>query len=144
MMGQADMETVIKNLDHRVEGIEQILPTLATRAELQAAIAPLATREEMRAAIREAVAPLPTRDEMHATIRSESERTRTYIDQRVDETHTFMKVLTETVRDDIRLLAEGQVGLREQIAELRTEVKAEIKGLDQRVTRLEASRSRRR
>ncbi len=38
----------LKNLDRRLSKVEQILPTLATKAELQAAIAPLATKEDVR------------------------------------------------------------------------------------------------
>ena len=40
--------THLKNLGRRLQKVEQILPTLATKAELQSAIAPLATKEELR------------------------------------------------------------------------------------------------
>ena len=93
MMGQAEIEALVKNIDQRTERIEQILPTLATRA---------------------------------------------YIDEKLDQTHTFIRVMTESIRDDIRLLAEGQVGLHHRIGEVRTELKSDIKGLDQRLTRVEA------
>ena len=46
-MDQNEMEQDLRNLDRRVEGIEQILPTLATRAELQGA------KVELRTAIDE-------------------------------------------------------------------------------------------
>ena len=39
----------LENLDRRLANVEQILPRLATAEELQAAIAPLATRAELRA-----------------------------------------------------------------------------------------------
>ena len=42
----SEMETVLKSLDRRVGRIEQILPTLATKADL------LATRDELRTEIR--------------------------------------------------------------------------------------------
>lgn len=119
MMGQAEMEKVIKNLDHRVKRIEQILPTLATREDLREAIAPLATRDE-------------------------SIKTRTYIDQKIDETHTFMKALTETVRDDIRLLAEGHISLHQRIDRLEIGLTTEMKRLEQRIERVETTRPRRR
>ena len=38
----------LENIDRRLMRLEQILPTLATKAELQAAVAPLATRDELR------------------------------------------------------------------------------------------------
>jgi len=69
-MEMPEIEQVVRNIDRRLERVEQILPTLATREELQAAIAPLATREEMHAAIQAAVAPLATREEMHAAIQA--------------------------------------------------------------------------
>ncbi len=80
-MDSSDVVKVLGNLDRRVARIEQYLPSLptreemqqglheavaplATRGEMQVAIAPLATRGEMQAAI----APLATREEMQAAI----------------------------------------------------------------------------
>lgn len=40
----------LEKFDRRLDHVEQILPTLATKEELRAAVAPLATREELRAA----------------------------------------------------------------------------------------------
>ncbi|MGE0445297.1 MAG: hypothetical protein AB7P99_08705 [Vicinamibacterales bacterium] len=48
-MGERSVEQTVRDLDTRVERIEQILPTLATKADLAAAVAPLATRAEMLA-----------------------------------------------------------------------------------------------
>ena len=66
------------NLDRRLARVEQILPTLATKEELRAAIEPLATKEELR-----------------QTVREECERSRRHMD-----------VLIEGQREDIQLLAE--------------------------------------
>jgi hypothetical protein len=44
----SEMETVLKNLDQRVGRIEQILPTLATKADLEK----FATKAELRDEIR--------------------------------------------------------------------------------------------
>jgi len=63
-MAEDSLHTTLTNIDVRLTRVEQILPGLATREELHAAIAPLATREELHAAI----APLATREEMHAAI----------------------------------------------------------------------------
>jgi hypothetical protein len=137
-MEARQMESLLRNLDRRTERIEQILPTLATKEELRAAIAPLATKEELRAAItplatkgelRAAVAPLATKAELH----EEGERTRRHFD-----------VVAESLRDDIRIIAEGQIGLGRRVVDLRLELKQNIAGLDKRVTRLEASKKRRR
>jgi hypothetical protein len=67
------------NLDHRVDRIEQFLPTLATRDEVCVMIADattplatkaelLATKAELRAAIDEAVANLATKDELREAV----------------------------------------------------------------------------
>ena len=63
-MADDSLHTTLRNIDVRLTRVEQILPGLATREELHAAIAPLATREEMHAAITAAVAPLATREEL--------------------------------------------------------------------------------
>src|SRR6266545_1137492 len=89
----------LENLDRRLAKVEQFLPILATKEELQAAIAPLATKEEVQAAI----ALLATKEELHAAIallatkeelREEGERSRRHMD-----------VLSERQRGDIQLLA---------------------------------------
>ena len=99
-MDQDMIGTHLTNLDRRLARVEQILPTLATKEELLAAIAPLATKEELRAAIaplatkeelRSAIAPLATREEL----REEGERSRRHMD-----------VLIEGQREDIQILAE--------------------------------------
>ena len=68
----------LENLDRRLARVEQILPTLATRDELHAAIAV-------------AVAPLATKEEL----REEGERSRRHTD-----------IVGEALRSDIQLLAD--------------------------------------
>ena len=77
----------LENLDRRLANVEQILPQLATKEELRAAIALLATKEELQAAI----APLATR----AELRAEGERLQRHMD-----------IVGEALRSDIQLLAE--------------------------------------
>jgi hypothetical protein len=139
-MAPHDIPAMLENLDRRTERIEQILPTLATKEELRIAIAeavaPLATKEELRTAIAEAVAPLATKAEVRSAIAEEGERTRRHFD-----------VVAEGLRDDIRLIAEGQVALQRGFEDQRQEfsaLKADVASLDVRVTRLEADRPRRR
>ncbi|MCY4638439.1 MAG: hypothetical protein OXG04_28730 [Acidobacteria bacterium] len=102
------MDRRFDNLEVRVDRIEQILPTLATKDDLQAAIEPLATKaelqaakEELRAEIAAAVEPLATklelrelRTEVLARIADSEQRMRTHFD-----------VVTESLRDDIKLIA---------------------------------------
>ena len=128
-MEQPELETVVRNLDGRVARIEEILPTLVTKEDLKAALAPLQTRDEMHEAIekaiQKAVDPLATKVE----VRNEGARTRRHFD-----------VVAESLRGDIQLIAEGQVALQQRFEELRTELKGDIAGLDRRLMRLEASR----
>ena len=102
-MPETLLPELVRNIDRRVEAIEQILPTLATKQDLQEAIAPLATREEMHAAIAAAVAPLATREEM----RAESETARRHA-----------TVLFEDLRDDNRIILEHLVALSARVDQL--------------------------
>ena len=79
----------LENLDRRLARVEQILPTLATKEELRAAIAPLATRQELDDKLAAQAADL------RREIRDEGERSRRH-----------MEILIEGQRGDIQLLAE--------------------------------------
>jgi hypothetical protein len=131
-MDPQPLEEVVRNVDLRLTRVEQILPTLATKVELQEAIAPLATKVELQVAIGEAVAPLATKvelQELREEMRHEGKRTRRHFD-----------VVAERLEGHIRLIAEGQVLLQERFEDLRTDLKADIAQLDRRVMRLEAAR----
>lgn len=78
------MERRIDNLEGRVDRIEQILPTLATRDDLLAAIEPLATKAELQ----------DLRAEVLTRIADSEQRMRTHFD-----------VVAESLRDDIKLIA---------------------------------------
>ena len=121
------------NLDRRLTRVEQILPTLATKADFEtaisAAVAPLATKAELDEKLAAAIAPLATKAEM----REENERTR---DQ--------MKALIESVRDDVRMVAEGLVSLRSEVKEGMQLLDTRLTHIDGRVMRLEVARSKRR
>lgn len=166
-MDRPEMESVVTNLDHRVARIEQILPTLATKEDLRAAVAPLPTREEVHqaidSAVAKAVAPLATREEMHQAIDSSIAKavaplatreemhqaisnaiaplaTREEMREEGERTRRHFDVVAESLRGDIRLLAEGQVALQERVEDLRTDLKGDIAKLDRRVMRLETTR----
>ena len=105
-MEQPGLEARVRNLVHRVIRMEQILPGLATKADLDARIAALATTAELRSLkeeLQQAMSALPTRFEIHEAIRAEGEQTRRHCD-----------VVAEGLRTEIRLLAEGLVAVREQ------------------------------
>ena len=85
-MDDVMIATHFENIDRRLDRIEHVLPTLATKEDL--GIARIATEEKLRIAI----APLATKDELHALRR-------------------HMEVLFETLRADIQLLAEHVASL---------------------------------
>jgi chromosome segregation ATPase len=133
-MPPPDVPTVLENLDRRMARVEQILPTLATKEELRTsiaeAVAPLATKEELRTSIAAAIAPLATKHEVWAAIREEGERTRRHVD-----------VVVESLRDDIRQIAEGHRALQHRADEHDGKIdglRTDVDKLDLRVTRLEA------
>ena len=109
-MNLEQMEQRFENLERRVDRAEQILPTLATRDDLQAAIKPLATKAELQAAIK----PLATKAELQAAIeplatKAELRELRTEVlaciadsEQRM---RTHFDVVSESLRDDIKLIA---------------------------------------
>jgi hypothetical protein len=99
----------LENLDRRLARVEQILPTMATKEELQGAIAPLATKAELHASIaplatkaelHAAIAPLATKAELHAAIAPLATK------DEIRELRRHMDVLSESQREDTRLLAE--------------------------------------
>ena len=80
-MAQRATEHRVENIERRLTNVEQILPTLATKTDLAAAIAPLATKAEVK-----------------ADIQAEGIQTRRHFD-----------VVAEGLRADIRMIAEGVV-----------------------------------
>jgi hypothetical protein len=117
-MDDTAIMTEFKNLKHRVVAVEQILPTLVTKGDL------LVTKNELRAEI------AATKDELRAEI-VESRR---YTEER---THR-LEVLIESVRDDVRLVAEAQAASVERQDRMWNDVRRMFVGMDRRVTRLEA------
>jgi hypothetical protein len=106
LMDDAMIARHLENLDRRLARVEQILPTLPTRDELHgsiaAAVAPLATKEELRLAI----APLVTRQELDDRLAAQSAELRREICDEGERSRRHMDVLIEGQRGDIQLLAE--------------------------------------
>ena len=126
-MDYDEVEPRLRNLDQRVERIEQLLPTLATTNDLPAAIEPLATWAELQAAIE----PLGTKAELQASIAGAERRMRTHFD-----------VATESLHADIRLIAEGLAVLSQKVDQHYGELKHDIAGVDRRLMRIEAAQAR--
>ena len=92
MRAERQMEQRIENLEHRVDRIEQILPTLATRDHVSDAIA--ASEARMRAHVSDAIT-------------ASEQRMRTHFD-----------VVAEGLQHQIRLVAESVSALSESVAVL--------------------------
>ena len=114
-MAEDQILTTVQNIDARLVRVEQILPSLTTREELQAVIAPLATREEMHAAIGAAVAPLATREEMHTGFRLVIDQLRAEIKQEGGRSRRYTDVLIEDLREDNRLILEHLIALSARV-----------------------------
>jgi hypothetical protein len=99
---------LLQSIEPRLDRVEHILPTLATKEELRAAIAdavaPLATKAELQAAI----APLATKEEL----REEGERSRRHTDEVGERSRRHMDVVAESLRSDIQLIAEHVASAR--------------------------------
>lgn len=119
-MDVLEMESLLKNVDQRLQRVEQILPTLATKADLER----FATKADL---------------ERFAAKADLTYATKADLQQSAEETRRHFDVVAERLRDDIRLIAEGQVHLGRRVEEFRTELKTDIANLDRRVMQLEAA-----
>lgn len=95
---------MLGTLDTRTARIEQFLPTLATRTFVETAIAdaiaPLATKQDLA----DAIAPLSTKSELQ---------------QSFQELRRHFDVVGESLRGDMRVLADGILGLKDDVRDLR-------------------------
>ena len=169
-MAERVLEKRVENLEHRVATVEQILPTLATKADLaelrnatkadlaelriatkadlvelrtamKADLAELRTetkadlaelRTETKADLQAAIAPLATKAEVRAEIKAEGEQTRRHFD-----------VVAEGIRSDVRLIAEGLAALQVSTDARHADVMGVLIQHDRRLTRLENPPKRR-
>lgn len=144
-MDARPIEHVIRSIDRRLERVEQILPTFATKAELREATAdataPLATKTELREAIADATAPLATKAELREAIADAIAplATRAELHEETERTRRHFDVVAERVEGHIRVIAEGQVALQENMTAQFSEVRTDIAQLDRRVMRLEGA-----
>jgi hypothetical protein len=84
-MEQDVIATHLEKIDHRLARVEQILPTLATKDELKT----LATKDELNAA----VALLATKEEL----REEGERSRRHMDVIAESLRSDIHLIAEHV-----------------------------------------------
>ena len=101
--------------------------TKADLAELKTEL-----RVEWKADLDTAMAPLATKAEVTAEIKAEGEQTRRYFD-----------VVAEGLRAEIRLIADGHTATQASINEMRTDITRVLDQHDRRLLRLEGSRKHR-
>ncbi len=102
-MDVLEMEALLKSVDQRLQRVEQILPTLATQADLRE----LATSA--------------------------------WVQQMAEDTRRHFDIVSEKLRDDIRLIAESQTHLIQRVDDYRAELKLNVASLDRRLMGVEAA-----
>ena len=125
-MAQRALEQRVENLEHRVATVEQMLPTLAPKADLAE------SRNATKADLDAAIAPLATKADVKAEVKADGEQTRRYFD-----------VVAEGLRAEIRLIADGHTATQASINEMRTDITRVLDQHDRRLLRLEGSRKHR-
>ena len=158
-MAQRVMEQRVENLEHRVATVEQILPTLATKADVvESRIATKADlaefkaeltttlRAEWKADLDAAIAPLATKAEMKADLATLELELKADSKARAEETRRHFDVVSEGLRAEIRVLADGVAAGQASFARVDARHEDAMRVLtqhDQRLTRLETARKRR-
>jgi len=117
-MQASRIEQRTENLERRVDRIEQVLPTLATKADLKA------TEERMQTHVAGAIERSEQRMQTHVAgaiadaIERSERRMQTHVTKAIAEseqrTRTHFDVVAESLRDDIRLVAEAVAALLER------------------------------
>lgn len=96
-MTATEMEEVLRNLDRRLTNVEQILPTLTTKDDLQA----FATKEDLKAfATKEDLKAFATKEDLKAFATKEDLR------EAFSEAKRHAVVLFERTQEQLGLLAE--------------------------------------
>ena len=102
-MNLEEIEHKLMDLDHRVDRIEQILPTLLTRDEFKTAMEKVATKEDLRQAVDGLRTEMAMKTELEA-LRSEMQ---VAFVKHSSEIRRHFDVVAESLRGDIRLIADG-------------------------------------
>ena len=134
MRAERQMEQRLGNVEHRVDRIEQILPTLATRNHVSDAI--MASEERMRTHVSDAIEASEERMRAHVSdaIEASEERMRAHVSDAItasegrmrthvadsitaseQRTRTHFDVVAEGLRGDIRIVAEAVAALSERV-----------------------------
>ena len=121
-MTRMNVEQVVRNIDRRLDRVEQILPTLPTR-------------EEMHAAMRQAVAPLATREELDQKLAGLA--TKEELQEAFERSRRYTQTHFESLKDDIRLLAQAIANVQASLDQI---VRPTLDNHEHRIIALETSR----
>ena len=145
-MARVSVQAQIDKLDTRLTRVEQILPTLVTKDDLQAFGVEL--RTELRTEIRDAGSELRTdlraeMQDMGTQLRTELRaEMRAGMKELGDSLRTEMRVLNEYVCDKIDKVIDAYASVNERVTRVELASEDRDAALDRRVTRLEATRRR--
>jgi hypothetical protein len=127
-MKPMNLDQVVRNIDGRLDRVEQILPTLPTREEMHAAL---------NSAIRDAVAPLATSEELDRKIAPLA--TKNELREEFERSRRHTEVLFESLLDRINIIADGFATTQTKIDQ---DIHPRLADHDRRITALEDSRGR--
>jgi hypothetical protein len=136
------VETHVRNIDLRLQRVEQILPTLATKDDLKGMPTVddpkgFATKEDLRAELRN----YPTRAEVDAMFAREGEVMRTFVLEVVEksaaDTRHEMRVLFERQQTWFHTMLDAIGSVREDLRQVDAGSRARDAALDERLRRLE-------
>jgi hypothetical protein len=104
-MTATEMEEVLKNLDRRLTNVEQILPTLATRTDLQ----PFATKDDLTAfATKEDLKAFATKEDLKAFATKQDLKafpTREEVKELLSEAKRHASILFEQTQEQLEIIA---------------------------------------
>jgi len=81
-----------------------------------------------------------SKDETRSLIETSKDELRSLIEASASETRRHFDVVAETLRSDIRAIAEGHAMLKDKLDGFQAEVRREFRRVDRRLLRLEARR----
>ena len=112
-MPKSESATLLRNLDHRVAVIEQILPTLAskddlkafaTKDDLQGELKSYATKDELKAEVER----YPTKDDLKVELQRFA--TKEDLLEEGERSRRYMKMLFETLNETVNRGLDVQIG----------------------------------
>ncbi len=130
-MDVMSLDDTVRNINERLGHVEQILPTLATKEELDAAVAKLATKDELAAA----VAKLATKEELAAAVATLA--TKEELREEGRQIRRETRVLFESLRNDIHIVAEGVIAVQRSLDGHTAAIRGVLANHEHRITALE-------